>query len=418
MTVTLPRHERFLNPAPQRAEQRHLQTLKECGQRNASLALDIQLNTHQLLANPDYYRVLRRWPRINVQRIRGMAFESYYPLESDLEALERSLKGKKGPVHEAVWNYTEEMRMLIQGEEEYWQSTRWTGEARTMHQNTEAVDKITNKLSGRLAFFGSARLEEGSPEYEAARWLSGALVEHLGKEDGTSEEVVTGGGPGIMEAGNRGALEGSWAHLKHLESLEKDPKEIHNVMLTHRSRLQSIGVRIELPFETGWNKHLQANLTLPNFPARKEALITLVSGRYGPNRELPDYEGRHPAFFVMKGGIGTKDELWEVICLIQCGKIPPLPVIVIGDPERRSIEVSMNIMEKHGTISPQDVELKAGDHTCLLYCKNEHEAALKYLEWYKINPPEELLEEIKKRTPAIHSKEQGENTPDLRVHTA
>lgn len=407
MPITLPREERFKNPAPQRVDEQHLRRLREENCRNAVASLQIQFLAHELMARPDYYRDLRRWPRQNIQRIRGMAFDGYHPLPEDLVKLEESLKGKDGPIHKAVRDFRAKVADIVEHETLYWGTTRWGGDALRRHQDTEAMRIVTERLAGRIAFFGSARLEEGSSEYEAARWLSRILVEHLAHDDGTSEEVVTGGGPGIMAAGNRGALEGSWNHLAKLqqgiEDLHKDQRQAEKAILTHRNRMQSIGIRIELPFETGWNTHLQLNLSTALFPYRKQALLHLASGEYGQENTPPDVGSRHPGFFVFKGGIGTRDEVWEVICLQQCGKMPPTPIFIVGDAECRMVERSMEEMEEGGTIGPYDRTLSGTGNQLLFFCKDEREAARKYLEWHNIDPPIELLREIKKREPSIRN---------------
>jgi predicted Rossmann-fold nucleotide-binding protein len=325
-------------------------------------------------------------------------------MPEDLDVLEKSLRGKKGKVHSAVREFRDEISMLIAMEEEYWNSTRWKNDARLQHQNVDAVAKMIDTFYGRVSFFGSARLHEGSQEYEGARWLSKLIVEELGNPDGTTEEVITGGGPGIMEAGNRGALEGSWNYVQNLIKTGengRDAKEVETAISTHRSRMQSIGVRIELPFETGWNPHLQLNLTLPKFPARKEALIMTASGELGPGQEKPDYGNRHPAFFIFKGGIGTKDEGWEVICQMQCGKLPPVPVFIVGDAERRAFEDSMHIMQNEGTISRQDLLLNIGGKNHIIYCKDEREAAKKYVDWHNLTPPPSFDQKVRRHRPLI-----------------
>ncbi len=411
MSVTLPREERFIHPAPQRVDTQSLDFLKELECRNSAIAVQIQLWAHQLMANPNYYQNLRRWPRSQIQRIRGITFDSYHPVPEDFDNLEESLKGKTGPIHHEVRVFRQKAEKLILEEEQYWHGTRWKGGQREMHQDVDAVELVKNQLSGRIAFFGSARLEEGTPEYDAARWMSRVLVQHLGNDDGLSEEVVTGGGPGIMAAGNRGALEGSWAHLQRLQQAAErrgpNQEKYERAIKTHRNRMQSIGIRIELPFETGWNPHLHLNLSIPKFPARKEALLYTASGDFGPNRSLPDHEGRHPAFVVFPGGIGTQDEKWEAICYMQCGKMPATPILMIGDKEKTILEYTMQSMKENATISPNDptLRIKGKDH--LLYCKDEAEAVLKYLDFYGIDPPAALMDEVKKRVPTIRKEPNG-----------
>lgn len=407
MITTLPREERFLNPAPQRVDNQSLELLRDLDCRNSVAALEIQFLIHRLMAHPDYYRDLRRWPRIQIQRLRGMAFDGFHPLPDDLDHLEHSLKQKTGTIHREVRNLRGAIEALIEDEQNYWSQTRGKNGLREAQQDIEAVHRITERLSGRLAFFGSARLDEGTPEYDAARWLSRVLVEHLGNDDGTSEEVVAGGGPGIMAGGARGGLEGAWAHLQRLQQTAErggPKKELYEkAVQAHRNRIQSLGIRIELPFETGWNPHLQMNLSIPKFPARKEALIFLASGEFGPNRELPNHHGRHPAFFNFPGGIGTRDEIWEVVCHQQCGKMPPTPIFVLGEDERSMLEHAMSIMEENGTISQNDPTLRIKGKNHILYCENEVVAARKYLEFYDIEPTDGMEEALRARTPTIRN---------------
>src|SRR5436309_2960826 len=130
-----------------------------------------------------------------------------------------------------------------------------------------------------VTVFGSARVKAGDPSYELARKM-GAAIAQLGFT------VMTGGGPGIMEAANRGA------------------KEVSG---------RSVGCNIELEFEQQPNDFLDRCVTLHYFFVRKALLV-----KYSY------------AFVVMQGGAGTVDELAEALTLIQTRKIKNFPVIVIG----------------------------------------------------------------------------------------
>ena len=131
-----------------------------------------------------------------------------------------------------------------------------------------------------VTVFGSARLKEGHPSYELARKM-GAAIAQLGFT------VMTGGGPGIMEAANRGA------------------KDVNG---------RSVGCNIELEFEQQPNAFLDRCVTLHYFFVRKTLLV-----KYSY------------AFVVMQGGAGTLDELFEAITLIQTGKIKNFPVVIDGN---------------------------------------------------------------------------------------
>jgi uncharacterized protein (TIGR00730 family) len=130
-----------------------------------------------------------------------------------------------------------------------------------------------------VSMFGSARVPEGAPEYELAREIAREL-----SKDGFA--IITGGGPGIMEASNRGAQEGG--------SL-------------------SIGMNIELPFEQHENTYLDREMTCHYFFTRKLFFVRYSIG-----------------FVVLPGGFGTLDELFEALTLSQTDRIRHFPVVLVG----------------------------------------------------------------------------------------
>src|SRR3954452_720132 len=130
-----------------------------------------------------------------------------------------------------------------------------------------------------VSIFGSARVPEGHPEYELAR----AVARELSK-DGMA--VITGGGPGIMEAANRGAQEGG---------------------------SESIGINIELPHEQGLNPYVDVGMTCRYFFTRKLFFVRYAVG-----------------FVVFPGGFGTLDELFEALTLSETGKIRHFPIVLVG----------------------------------------------------------------------------------------
>ena len=158
-----------------------------------------------------------------------------------------------------------------------------------------------------VTVFGSARFKEDHPYYELARALGRALAER-------DIAVMTGGGPGIMEAANRGAREGGGV---------------------------SIGCNIELPTEQEPNPYLDRFVEFEYFFVRKVMLV-----KYSQ------------AFVVMPGGLGTLDEVFETATLIQTGKIERFPIIAMGsnfwEPFR---EFSTSSMIREGTIAESDREL-------------------------------------------------------------
>ncbi len=157
-----------------------------------------------------------------------------------------------------------------------------------------------------VTIFGSARTPESDPHYELARKM-GAAVARLGFT------VMTGGGPGIMEAANRGARDAGG---------------------------RSVGCNIELPHEQDPNPYLDRTVTIKYFFVRKTLLI-----KYSY------------AFVVLPGGAGTLDELFEAMTLIQTGKIDNFPIVVMGREYWQELIALIGKMAKTGTISPEDLNL-------------------------------------------------------------
>jgi uncharacterized protein (TIGR00730 family) len=157
-----------------------------------------------------------------------------------------------------------------------------------------------------VTVFGSARFKEDHPEYQRAV----AMGRELTKIGFT---VMTGGGPGIMEAANRGAYEAGG---------------------------HSIGCNIVLPFEQKENPYLHRSVTMNYFFVRK---VLLVKYSY--------------AFVVCPGGFGTMDEMFESLTLIQTGKIKDFPVVLLGKDYWRDLLEFMDEMKAAGTINAEDLDL-------------------------------------------------------------
>jgi uncharacterized protein (TIGR00730 family) len=157
-----------------------------------------------------------------------------------------------------------------------------------------------------VTVFGSARVKPDTPYYLLARQLGAAIAE-LGFT------VMTGGGPGVMEAANRGA------------------KDVGG---------RSVGCNIELPHEQVPNAYLDRHVTLHYFFVRKTLLV-----KYSY------------AFVALPGGFGTMDELFEALTLIQTGKIQDFPVIIMGCDYWRELLDFIRKMPGAGTISPLDLDL-------------------------------------------------------------
>jgi hypothetical protein len=178
-----------------------------------------------------------------------------------------------------------------------------------------------------VTVFGSARIREESPHYQLARKMGAALA-RLGFT------VMTGGGPGIMEAANRGA------------------KEIGG---------RSVGCGIELPHEQKMNPYLDRSVTLYYFFVRKTLLI-----KYSY------------AFVVMPGGAGTLDELFEALTLIQTGKIKSFPIVVMGKDYWQELTGFVEKTADAGMISRGDLDL--------IYVTDSVEEAIAHIRSKAIEP--------------------------------
>jgi uncharacterized protein (TIGR00730 family) len=162
-------------------------------------------------------------------------------------------------------------------------------------------------VGAAASFFGSARTPRDDPEYALARETA-RLVGEAGMA------VITGGGPGTMEAANRGAQDAG---------------------------ALSIGLNIELPFEQGMNSWVELGLEFHYFFTRKVMFVRYASG-----------------FVVFPGGFGTLDELFESLTLIQTGKIRNFPVILMGrDYWGGLLDWIVERPLGEDKISPEDVEL-------------------------------------------------------------
>ena len=187
----------------------------------------------------------------------------------------------------------------------------------TTRSDSERIERIGRelaegfqKLAGvgpAVSVFGSARTSEHDPQYELARRTA-----HLLGEAGFA--VITGGGPGIMEAANRGARDAD---------------------------ARSIGLNIELPFEQGTNAYVDTALRFHYFFTRKLMFVRYACG-----------------FVVFPGGFGTLDELFEALTLVQTGKIRHFPVVLVGGDYWRGLTDWMQErLLAEAKISPADLDL-------------------------------------------------------------
>jgi len=171
-----------------------------------------------------------------------------------------------------------------------------------------AVERIG--LPG-VTIFGSARIGEDHPAYRAAREVGRRLVE-------AGFAVVTGGGPGVMEAANRGAQEAGGI---------------------------SVGFNIELPHEQQPNPYVDIQLTFRHFYARKTMLVKAAE-----------------ALILFPGGFGTLDELFEALVLVQTGKVDHFPVVLFGTEHWRGLRQWMaNRLVADGLIDDEDDDLVVTD---------------------------------------------------------
>ncbi|AWH86379.1 TIGR00730 family Rossman fold protein [Flavobacterium album] len=157
-----------------------------------------------------------------------------------------------------------------------------------------------------ITIFGSARFSQGHPYYEFTREAAGEFA-RLGFT------IMTGGGPGLMEAANRGAREAGG---------------------------RSVGCNIQLPVEQKPNLYVDRWVQVKHFFVRK---ILLVKYSF--------------AFIVMPGGFGTLDELFEALTLIQTGKIRNFPVIIFNKEYHNTLLEHLSRMKSKGTVSDHDLEL-------------------------------------------------------------
>jgi uncharacterized protein (TIGR00730 family) len=163
------------------------------------------------------------------------------------------------------------------------------------------------ELGPAVSVFGSARTAPGTPSYELATQVAQRLVE-------AGYAVITGGGPGAMEAANKGALEAGGA---------------------------SVGLGIELPFEQGLNEYVNLGVNFRYFFARKTMFVKYAQG-----------------FIVLPGGFGTLDELFEAVTLVQTQKVTSFPIVLLGrDYWSGLLEWLRRAALEAGTVSPKDIDL-------------------------------------------------------------
>lgn len=192
-----------------------------------------------------------------------------------------------------------------------------TGRADWLHTDPWRVMRIQSEfvegfgalaeLGPAVSVFGSARVSRQDPVYDVARRVGAALAR-------AGYAVVTGGGPGVMEAANAGALDEGGL---------------------------SVGLGIELPFETGLNDYVDLGVNFRYFFVRKTMFVKSARG-----------------FVVLPGGMGTLDELFEAVTLVQTGKVTTFPIVLVGvDYWGGLLDWLRERALGSGTIGPSDLEL-------------------------------------------------------------
>ena len=179
--------------------------------------------------------------------------------------------------------------------------------ARIADEFYEGFEAVSLLAKPAVTIFGSARVRQGHPYYVSAVEVGRRFAE-------AGFTVVTGGGPGVMEAANRGAREGGGV---------------------------SVGFNIELPHEQHTNSYLDVSLTFHHFYARKTMFVKAAEG-----------------FVIFPGGFGTLDELFESLTLIQTGKVIHFPVVLFNSGYWKGLlDWVRERLLAEGMISSEDVDL-------------------------------------------------------------
>ncbi|MCE5262019.1 MAG: TIGR00730 family Rossman fold protein [Deltaproteobacteria bacterium] len=176
---------------------------------------------------------------------------------------------------------------------------------RIMAEFVDAIETLSG-VKNAVSIFGSARTKPGDPDYAKAELLARLLAEK-------GFAVITGGGPGIMEAANKGAAQAGG---------------------------KSVGMNIRLPFEQKPNPYANLSIDYKYFFIRKVMFVKYAM-----------------AYVILPGGFGTMDELFEALTLIQTRRIKPFPVILMGSDYWKGLfDWLRKTMLRDGMISPEDLE--------------------------------------------------------------
>lgn len=213
---------------------------------------------------------------------------------------------RRGPVTTpASTGATDDLELLQRRDASFRDEDPWRA-LRIMSEFVEGFDALAS-IPPAVSVFGSARVGEQGPEYEAARAAGRALAN-------AGLAVITGGGPGVMEAANRGCQEAGGV---------------------------SVGCNIELPYEQAMNPFVELGIDFRYFFVRKTMFM-----KYSE------------AFLVFPGGFGTLDELFDAVTLIQTGKVRHFPVVLFGSGYWSGLlDWMRDRVAAEGKIGPEDIEL-------------------------------------------------------------
>jgi len=201
---------------------------------------------------------------------------------------------------------TEDRKLLAPTEEPAFLDTDPWRALRILSEFVDGFDALA-RVGPAITVFGSARVSPGSPDYAMAREIGRLLAKE-------GYAVITGGGPGVMEAANRGCQEGGGL---------------------------SVGCNIELPHEQSINPYVDLGVEFRYFFARKTMFVKYADG-----------------FVILPGGFGTMDELFEAVTLIQTGKIRHFPVVLVGSAFFGGLLAWIkDKLLAEGMISPGDIDL-------------------------------------------------------------
>ncbi|MDG4793842.1 TIGR00730 family Rossman fold protein [Micromonospora sp. WMMD1082] len=222
---------------------------------------------------------------------------------------EQGQERHRGPVtlrRQSLTRSTADQRLLDSRARADWKTRDAWRALRILSEFVEGFDTLAD-LPPAVSVFGSARSKPDSAECQLAEALGAALAR-------AGYAVITGGGPGVMEAANRGASEAGG---------------------------HSVGLGIELPFEQGINEWVDLAIDFRYFFARKTMFVKYAQ-----------------AFVVLPGGFGTLDELFEALTLVQTGKVTRFPVVLMGTEYWQGLlDWLRDTMAAEGKIGPVDLEL-------------------------------------------------------------